>query len=85
MKSASAQPVTPIRRVRIYCLLQCCFSGEKFEWGSGSYPTRENLERGKKGLGLYCIYAKFENYVVRLPHIQLNFYRIIEIIDPIRL
>jgi hypothetical protein len=47
--------------------------------------TRENLERSKKRLGLYCVYAKFENYVVRLPHTQLNFYRIIEIIDPIRL
>jgi hypothetical protein len=50
-----------------------------------SAKPRENLERGKKGLGLYCAYAKFENYVVHLPRTQLNFYRIIEKIDPIRL
>jgi hypothetical protein len=31
------------------------------------------------------VHAKFENYVVRLPHTHSNFHRIIEIIDPIRL
>jgi hypothetical protein len=48
------------------------------------YVTERNRE-GQEGAWQYCVYAKFENYVVRLPHTHLNFHRIIEIIDPIRL
>jgi hypothetical protein len=49
--------------------------------GTASERNRE----GQEGAWHYCVYAKFENYVVRLPHTHLNFHRIIEIIDSIRL